>query len=386
MPIRIVQRSRDDYFYLNFPASSSDVYVSSQRIVVTPWLLDGVRLAELRAVALRLRRRYEYQDGEPEWSTDDDGATFEVVTASPVEFADLDDDEPLMLDAEILAGRRGVRVRVVALLDGTTSEQRIADLASTAASRRNARVVGIDRDWENSTSIAWGIEVGFLRRGALATELLSLGAEILTTVHELGAGTDPATVMNVLEAGHPIGLIGATESEWLEAKSQPWNLDTGFGKIELAQDVARLANADGGLIVIGATTRKTEGVETITRVDGIRPEGFSPHRVTMTIDARVYPAVVGLRVRRVPIIGSDLVIGYLRIPHQDPSLQPFLVHGAIVGRKVEGSFISIVKRRGDQSLSVRAEELHTCLTAGRRLVREGRLRPRGAGAARREQR
>jgi hypothetical protein len=106
----------------------------------------------------------------------------------------------------------------------------------------------------------------------------------------------------------------------------------------------------------------------------------------MTIDARVYPAVVGLRVQRLPIIGSDLVIGYVRIPHQDPSLEPFLVHGAIVGRKVEGSFISIVKRRGDQSLSVRAEELHTWLAAGRRLVREGRLRPRGAGAARREQR
>lgn len=380
MSIRIIQRSRDDYFYLNFPASSGDVYVSGERIVVTPWLLDGIRLAELRDVALRLLRRYEYQAGRPDWATDDDGARFEVSSASPEAFGDLDDDVPPIIDAEILAGRLGVRVRVFAILDAATSEERLMDLASTTAGRRKARIVAIEREWENATGVAWAIDASFRRRSALATDLLALGADIGTAVHELSAGIDPQAVMNVIEAGYPSGLIGAIESEWLEAKSQPWRFDTDFGKIELAQDVARLANAGGGVIVVGAATRKAEGVETLTRVDGIRPEGFSPHRTRMIIDARVYPPVVGLTVRRVLIQGSHLAIGYVRIPPQDPSTQPFLVHGAIVGRKVEGSFISIVKRRGDQSLSVRAEELHPWLVAGRRLVREGRLRrerPRG---------
>jgi hypothetical protein len=380
MSIRIIQRSRDDYFYLNFPASNVDVYVSGERIVVTPWLLDGVRLADLRDVAVRLLRRYEYQGGRSEWATDDDGARFEVTSASPEEFAGLDDDIPPIIEAEILAGRLGVRVRVVAILDAITSEQRITDLASTTAGRRKARIVSIERLWENASGVTWAIDISFRRRSALATDLLALGAEIGTAVHELAAGIDPRAVMNIIEAGYPSGLIGAVESEWLEAKSQPWHLDTDFGKIELAQDVARLANAGGGVIVVGAATKKAEGVETITRVDGIRPEGFSPHRARMIIDTRVYPPVVGLTVRRVLIRGSQLAIGYVHIPPQDPSTQPFLVHGAIVGRKVEGSFISIVKRRGDQSLSVRAEELHAWLVAGRRLVREGQLRrerPRG---------
>jgi hypothetical protein len=378
MSIRVIQRSRDDYFYLIFPSSPCEVYVSGERIVVTLWLLDGIRLTELRTAARRLLRRYDNQIGSPGWATEDEGAVFQVYDASPEEFLGLDDDLPLFIDADILAGSSGVRVRVVALADTATSEARIGTLAETAASRMHARVRVIEREWENASGVGWGIEAEFRRRDALVTGLLTLGKAIATTVGELANGMDPDAVVNVIEAGFPAGLIGAKEDEWLEAKSQPWDLDTEYGKIELAQDVARLANAAGGVIVVGATTRKVDGEETVTRVGGIRPDRFSPHRARMTIDARVYPPVEGLTVRRVPIKDSDHSIGYLRVPPQDSVVQPFLVHGSIVGRKVEGSFISIVKRRGDQSLSVRAEELHQWLTAGRRLAREGRLRTKRA--------
>lgn len=373
MSIRVSHRSRDDYFYLDFPTSPRELFVSGERIVVTPWLLDAIRLSELRTAAMRLLRRYGHNIGSPGWATGDDGAVFQVCDISPAEFWDLDDDLPVFVDAEILAGRGGVRVRVLVVVDAATPEDRIMNLAVTAASRLHARVLGVEREWENATGVAWAIEAEFRRRDALATSLVSLGAAIATTVSELASGMDPEALVNVLEAGYPSGLIGAQEGEWLEAKSQPWNLDTDFGKIELAQDVARLANAAGGVIVVGATTRKVDGEETVTQVGGIRPDLFSPYRARMTIDARVYPPVDGLTVRRVAIKNSSRAVGYVRVPSQDSAVQPFLVHGSIVGRKVEGAFVSIVKRRGDQSLSVRAEELHLWLTAGRRLVREGRL-------------
>ena len=372
MTIRVIQRRRDDYFYLGFPGSTQEAFVG-ERIVLTPWQLAGVTLAELRSAAIRLRRRYEHQLGSPGWASPDDGAVFDIYDATPAEYRDLDDDVPLFLDAEIVADRAGVRVQVTTLVDSAVTEERISALAATAADRMQADVRAILRGPENASGVIWTAEAALRRRDAQVSRLLALGHTISVTVVELAGGADPDAVANILEAGYPSGLLGAKEGDWLEAKSQPWDLDAEFGKIELAQDVARFANAAGGVIVIGARTHKKDGEETIIRVDGIRPDLFSAHRARMVIDRRVYPPIVGLTVRRVTVRGSHSSLAYIRIPPQDPALQPFLVHGAIAGRKVEGEFISIVKRRGDQSLSIRAEELHTWLTAGRRLLREGRI-------------
>lgn len=227
----------------------------------------------------------------------------------------------------------------------------------------------VELQWEGVSDDTWAIEAEPRRRGALARALLAVGQSISTAVAELAAGADAQGVVNIIEAGHPSGLIGLSENDWLEAKSQPWNLDSDIGKVELAQDVARLANAGGGVIVLGAATRKHDGEEAIARVHGVRPGLFRPHRVRMTVDARVYPAVEGIRIGRSLQEPSGLVVGYILVPLQHPASLPFLVHGAIVGRRVDGSFMSIVRRRGDQSVAVRAEELHTWLSAGRRLLR-----------------
>lgn len=335
----------------------------------------GVTLADLRTAALRLRHRYEWRVGSPQWATEDDGATFDVFDGSPAEYWDLDDDVPLPVEAELLMGRDGVRVRVEVLVDPAVDDGRIVTLANSAATRMRGRIRGIERLWENATGVGWAIEGELRRRNALATDLLRFGAILGATVSEFSGSVAPEAVVNVIEAGFPAALIGLAESEWFEAKSEPWNLDAEYGKVELAQDVASLANASGGIIVLGATTRKVEGEETITRVDGISPDRFSPHRARMVIDARLYPPVDGLAVRRVDINGSNLAVGYVHVPRQQSTTYPFLVHGAVVGARVEGSFISIVKRRGDQTLSTRAEELHLWLSAGRRLLSEGRLDP-----------
>ena len=369
MTIQIIQESRDDYFYLRFPGSKQDVYVSSERIVVGPWHLEGVRLAELRATAIRLRRRYERDSSYMGWASDDEGATFQVFAGVPEDYLDLHDDLPAFADADLIAGRMGVRVRMLAAVAPGTTQEQVRRLADTAAAAKFGRVRSAAVEWENYSGDTWAIEAELRRRDAPASALLVLGRSIATAVSELAGEADAAGVVNVIEAGYPAGLIGLDENEWLEAKSQPWNLDTDVGKVELAQDVARLANAKGGVIVIGAGTRKEDGKETITRVDGVRPDLFRPHRVRMTVDARVYPLVEGIKVGRAEIRESSLSVGYIRVPPQDPECLPFVVHGAIVGRRVEGSFVSIVRRRGDQSISVRPEEMHAWLSAGRRLLR-----------------
>lgn len=56
-------------------------------------------------------------------------------------------------------------------------------------------------------------------------------------------------------AAHRSGdLLGTAEAGWVEFKRQPYDLDRPAGKFELAKDVAAMANANGGVIVIGVAT------------------------------------------------------------------------------------------------------------------------------------
>jgi hypothetical protein len=61
------------------------------------------------------------------------------------------------------------------------------------------------------------------------------------------------------------------------------------------------------------------------------------------------------------------------VPPQPEELKPFLVHGAILEGKVEGAFVSIVRRRGEHSVPITAPAIHAMLSAGRALLRRGQL-------------
>jgi hypothetical protein len=63
----------------------------------------------------------------------------------------------------------------------------------------------------------------------------------------------------------------------------------------------------------------------------------------------------------------------LHTPPQAEELKPFLVHGAIVGDKVEGAFVSIVRRREEYSVPITASAVHAMIAAGRALLRRGEL-------------
>src|ERR1035437_218677 len=66
----------------------------------------------------------------------------------------------------------------------------------------------------------------------------------------------PKEVMEKLEAHDFDALIGVIESEWLDAKETPYHLDSPKQKLELAKDVAAMANASGGITVIGFDCEK----------------------------------------------------------------------------------------------------------------------------------
>ena len=107
----------------------------------------------------------------------------------------------------------------------------------------------------------------------------------------------------------------------------------------------------------------------ITRVTPVRAlsKGVAQH--LKAIDQRVFPPVDGLAVEEVPVGDGSLILIY--VPPQPEESKPFLVTGAIVDERVEGAFISIVRRRGEDSIPITAESIHATLAAGRALLRRG---------------
>lgn len=63
------------------------------------------------------------------------------------------------------------------------------------------------------------------------------------------------------------------------------------------------------------------------------------------------------------------------VPPQADELQPFLVRGAIVAGKFKGSYISIVTRRGEDTVATDPAAIHSLLVAGKAALRGERRRP-----------
>lgn len=87
------------------------------------------------------------------------------------------------------------------------------------------------------------------------------------------------------------------------------------------------------------------------------------------LDKHLHPPVRAVRIDLVPTNAERTLI-VIDVPPQAEELKPFLVHGAITaGGDTEGSFISIVQRRGEGSIPITAPMIHASIAAGRALLR-----------------
>jgi hypothetical protein len=102
---------------------------------------------------------------------------------------------------------------------------------------------------------------------------------------------NPRDVLDKLAAGEIDTLIGIAEGVWLDAKESPYILDTTKQKLELAKDVSALANAVGGVIVLGFDTTKdpTTAAETISAVRRFPLAMIDADRLRKIIHEYVYP-------------------------------------------------------------------------------------------------
>jgi hypothetical protein len=127
-----------------------------------------------------------------------------------------------------------------------------------------------------------------------------------------------------------------------------------------------MANAGGGVIVIGAMTKRTGEHEEIRRINGCRLADVSPRRYRDLVRMRVYPLVEAFAVEPIggPVTGEGVVL--LTVPTQDAGQNPFLVTGALIADRVLGAFVSVPRRVGDETSALDPPTLHARLRAGER--------------------
>lgn len=118
-----------------------------------------------------------------------------------------------------------------------------------------------------------------------------------------------AELIRVLGSGDYDAILDTRESEWLDFKSQAYDLDSPSKGADLAADIAAFANAGGGCILLGvheaALPDSQEKVASKTR--GVPATSVNDERVRAHVRAHVHP-LAHIDIRRFPIDVLELIL------------------------------------------------------------------------------
>lgn len=260
------------------------------------------------------------------------------------------------------------------LVGGGTPEEFLNDFSGIGLEPEHVAQLHAD-ERANLARMAHDVRISLAVDPARPVAMLMDGAaalaDYLTATREGPLGA--AAVLNLLRGGHFRTLLGETESDFLEVKTAPhavWASGSAGdrAKIELAQDVARFANGESdAVLVVGYGEATVDGTKQIATLTPVANERLDPARVNEVLDARIVPPIDGLVIETFAVDDAQSVMA-IYVPRQPPEMQPYLVHGAIAGDKVEGAFFSIVRRRGEGSIVTTAHQIHAYIVAGKRYL------------------
>jgi hypothetical protein len=243
----------------------------------------------------------------------------------------------------------------------------LTKLIAPLVHRRGAEVdVSIDDD---ETDWGGGCQVGYRMtsplRGRTVYDSYKLGMDVLALVEAADGGAlSHQRVVDLICGGRIDALVGQKETSWIDFKREGYPSKTDEGRLELAKDVASFANTLGGLIVIGIATIKTQDIDTASAVVGCSIGNVSVQSYRSAIARKIHPPLVGVELFSVPVTPSKEA-WVISIPPQPDEYRPFLVHGEVLGGKVNGNYFSIVARRDDEAFATSPQAVHALLAAGR---------------------
>lgn len=168
-------------------------------------------------------------------------------------------------------------------------------------------------------------------------------------------------------------LVGVIEDYYFEAKSAPYPIDKSYGRRELAKDVVAFANADGGMILIGAQT-DTSPVHIGDEIKAIHPipQNLINHQQYHDIIRDwVHPHLEEVDVSWYPCANdNERGVVAIMIPKQTPHHGPFLVSKTLDEdnpSKQVGFLFGYFERRLAGNEPARIQDLHVLLKDGRRV-------------------
>ena len=184
------------------------------------------------------------------------------------------------------------------------------------------------------------------------------------------------SIIELLRDGNSKALIGSFENEWIECKRQPYDIDKDEQKLELAKDVSGLANASGGLLLIGLSTVKNpeHGKDQIDRVRPFPISMFDPTRYRQILNDWLWPPIDNLEINIFPLpTDSGKGIAVIDVPSVSGPDRPVLVSKTILDsyRKIEILF-GYCERKHAHVAHHDVERLQALLRDGSRLDSEVR--------------
>lgn len=325
-------------------------------------------LAKIRAADLirELRRAHAYEGESDRILVDYDQSTHYSPKNTVVEH----------ISFELIDNQLAVKLSVLTddRLDTDQLLSRVDNAVGPLLQRVKFTLVDAEPDSYDDTPFHHTLYFSVPTRKKSLRDIYTVAEQISTLFDAAETGAlSRETALDLLRAGHAPLLIGHPESDWLDVKSDHYDLSTDRGKISLASAVARFCNAEvGGIVLVGMDTKRIPGGELIKSVRPVPIDVRTIRRYRQAIENRLFPFPYAMQLETVETsAGEGLVI--VSVPPQDEELKPFLVHGAIVDGRVEGAYISIVRRSGEDSIPISAQQIHSTLAAGRALLRRGQL-------------
>jgi hypothetical protein len=151
---------------------------------------------------------------------------------------------------------------------------------------------------------------------------------------------DRDSVKSALENGRFDELVGEFENEWLECKGQPYDLTREDQKLELAKDITGLANAGGGFLLLGYSTKRSDihGEDQIHEVRPFPDDRFNQSQYDSAIKSWIYPPIDGLEIVKFTVsLDPTYIVVCINVPKVAGSNSPVLVAKSILdsNRKIE---------------------------------------------------
>jgi len=176
-------------------------------------------------------------------------------------------------------------------------------------------------------------------------------------------------VAGILSRGTFEELISTVEHVQLECKGGLYDTKTTNSKIELAKDIAALANSTGGYLLIGPATRKNplHQSDEVISVSEFASSTFHPDTYQNILRAFIYPPIADLKIQWHPSrIDPAKGIASIYVPSKSPNEKPFLVVQSEVDSRVRGHLFGYFERVGDDTLPTTVQILRDTMKDGKR--------------------